>query len=114
MGCGGFYSTSDLDAALQSAASTNHMEETATALYAGLVELALAQNLRAVLLSFVAEDACPSVLLLMLAQFPLMAVYCWVRQIASLSAAMFAANLCLWGSLLVLPRVSCAALRAGA
>lgn len=62
----------------------------------------IAQNLRAVLLSFVAEGACPSVLLLMLAQFPLMAVYCWVRQIASLSAAMFAANLCLWGSLLVL------------
>lgn len=62
----------------------------------------VAQNVRAVLLSFLAEESCPSVLLLMCLQLPLMAVYCWVRQIASLSAAMFAANLSLWGSLLVL------------
>jgi len=66
----------------------------------------VAKNLQQVLVALLPQA--PSLVILTLAQLPILVPYCWVRDIHYLGYPMLLANICLWGSLIiVLYEVGC-------
>lgn len=61
----------------------------------------VARNLESVLLALLPAEAAPSLVTLTVAQLPILVPYCWVRDLHYLGYPMLVANVCLWGSLLV-------------
>ena len=62
----------------------------------------IARNVQQVIASLLPAVQQPTLHVLTLAQLPFLVPYCWVRDIRYLGYPMLLANICLWGSLLVI------------